>query len=242
MGYEIKPIPPEFPPDFDEATADIARAVSDYTMTTPERIFALCEAVRYVHRSDIPGAFVECGVWRGGSMMAVALTLLRLGVRDRDLYLFDTFEGMTVPTERDVDLNGNLAASYFGDDPAPGTSGGAQSTLLVPSSLDQVRTAVESTGYPMDHVIFVEGRVEDTLPDTAPDAVALLRLDTDWYESTLHELQCLYPRITPGGVLLVDDYGHWRGARDAVDEYVATTKARILLNRIDYSGRIAVVP
>src|SRR5262245_24929215 len=84
---------PEFPPDFDAAAIALYRRVQPYTMTSKERVFALRESVDYVVRHRIPGAFVECGVWKGGSTMAMALRLLELGAADRELHLFDTFEG-----------------------------------------------------------------------------------------------------------------------------------------------------
>ena len=107
-------------------------------------------------------------------------------------------------------------------------------------SLDEVRRNLGSTGYPDQYISFIEGKVEDTIPTNVPDRISLLRLDTDWYESTRHELQHLYPRLSPGGVLIIDDYGQWAGARKAVDEYVEDKKLKILLHRIDYTGRIAV--
>jgi O-methyltransferase len=82
--------------------------------------------------------------------------------------------------------------------------------------------------------------VEDTLPDQAPERIALLRLDTDWYASTKHELEQLYPRLAEGGVLIVDDYGHYEGARRAVDEYFRAAGEPVLLNRIDFSGRLVI--
>jgi len=85
----------------------------------------------------------------------------------------------------------------------------------------------------------VAGAVEDTLPDRAPMEIALLRLDTDWYASTKHELETLYPRLVSGGVLMLDDYGHWTGCRKAVDEYFAANAPAPLLNRIDYTARVA---
>jgi hypothetical protein len=103
-----------------------------------------------------------------------------------------------------------------------------------------VRERVESTGYPPERIHLIEGRVEDTLPATAPDRLALLRLDTDWYASTRHELLHLYPLLGDGGVLIVDDYGHYEGARQAVDEYFAERGETVLLQRIDYTGRMAV--
>ena len=100
------------------------------------------------------------------------------------------------------------------------------------------KPTLAETAYP--RVEFVQGRVENTLPAAAPPEIAVLRLDTDWYESTRHELEHLYPRLVDGGVLIVDDYGYWQGARQAVDEYFGETGEAILLNRIDDTGRIAV--
>ena len=161
-------------------------------------------------------------------MMAVALTLQRLGVKDRDLYLLDTFSGMTRPTEQDVDWTG---VAYLDHWPFP-----ADGFDSVP--LAEVEAALASTGYDPEHLHFIPGSVEETLPDHAPAQIALLRLDTDWYESTRHELVHLYPRLALGGVLIIDDYGHLEGARKATDEYFAGK--RILLDRIDYSARIGV--
>jgi O-methyltransferase len=86
----------------------------------------------------------------------------------------------------------------------------------------------------------VPGRVEETLAFDLPDQIALLRLDTDWYESTKVSLEQLYPRLVPGGVLIIDDYGHWQGCRKAVDDYFYKTDQKILLQRIDYTGRIGI--
>jgi len=221
------------PIDFDEIDSEICARVASYTMTTPPRIYALRRAVEYVAKRPVEGAIVECGVWRGGSMMAVALTLLRLGITDRDLYLFDTFTGMTEPGEEDVKHSGESAADVLA-----GSS--RESHDWAVASIDQVREAVLSVGYPEDRIHFVQGRVEDTLPAQAPADIGLLRLDTDWYASTKHELVHLYPRLAPGGVLIIDDYAYWQGARQAVDEYIEENALPLLLNRIDYTARIAV--
>jgi len=106
--------------------------------------------------------------------------------------------------------------------------------------LDEVKKNVYGTGYPQDKIHFVKGKVEDTIPGTMPNQIALLRLDTDWYQSTMHELTHLFPLLQAKGVLIIDDYGHWQGAGKAVDEYFADKQISILLNRIDYSGRIAI--
>src|SRR5262249_52452971 len=106
--------------------------------------------------------------------------------------------------------------------------------------LEAVRRVMLGTGYDERKLVFVKGKVEDTVPGQAPAQIALLRLDTDWYESTRHELAHLFPRPAPGGVLIIDDYGHWQGARKAADEYFEAQRIAILLNRIDFSARIAV--
>jgi hypothetical protein len=225
----------ELPIDFDETDAELCRRVAPYTMTTPPRIYALARAVEYVASTTSNGAFVECGVWRGGSMMAIALTLLRLDVTDRDLYLLDTFQGMTDPGEEDVKHSGERATDMLAES-------SRESHDWAVASLGQVREAVLSVGYPEERIHFVEGPVEETLPARAPEEVALLRLDTDWYASTKHSLVNLYPRLVRGGVLIVDDYAYWQGARQAVDEYIRENDLSLLLNRIDYTARIAVKP
>lgn len=214
---------------------DTVEFVRGHTMTSPERVRALCDAVVHVTRHRVPGAFVECGVWRGGSMMAAARTLLGLGVRDRDLYLFDTFEGMPPPTDADRDAHGSPARDRL-------AAAGDHEDIWAKAPLDGVRQALRSTGYDEARIHYVVGKVEDTVPAQAPAQIALLRLDTDWYESTRHEWEHLYPRLAPGGIVIVDDYGHWQGARKATDEYLAAHGIPLLLHRIDDTGRIAVKP
>jgi len=223
---------------FDFAPEDIAllERVEPYTMTSPERVYMCARAAEHVIRHDIRGAIVECGVWRGGSMMAIALTLLRLGDQSRDLYLFDTFEGMPPASAQDVDFAGQAGVSKV----AAGSRGDGRGWLH--ASLDDVRRAVLGTGYDPARVHFVKGKVEDTLPGQAPPQISLLRLDTDWYESTRHELRHLYPRLTRGGVLIIDDYGYWKGARQATDEYLAEERIPLLLNRIDGAARLGLKP
>ncbi len=234
-GEQRPPAEHRFPVDFDEADVELCRRVGPYTMTTPPRLYALVRAVEYVVGRQIPGALVECGVWRGGSMMAVALMLLRLGITDRDLYLYDTFAGMTPPTDADVKPSGEHAGDLLAGE-------ARDSDVWAIASLEEVRDAVLGVGYPEERIHFVQGPVEETLPSNAPDGIALLRLDTDWYASTRHELVHLYPRLAPGGVLILDDYGYWQGARRAVDEYLAGLDEPLLLNRIDHTARIALKP
>ena len=143
--------------------------------------------------------------------------------------------GLAAAQLRDVDVWGN--SGFEGWEPHRKTD---QSSDWAYASLDEVRANMESTGYPMDKVFFIKGMVEETLPSKAPDSIALLRLDTDWYSSTKHELEHLYSRLSRNGILILDDYGHFLGARKATDEYFGTLKMPPLLTRVDYAGRIAV--
>jgi hypothetical protein len=225
----------KLPDDMDEQAQKIIRAVRPFTMTSADKVYALIMATRYVARHAIPGDIVECGVWRGGSMQAAAMTLLACGDTSRDLYLFDTYDGMPPPSEADVrSADGRSAEQLLAASPR-------ESKVWAVATLDDVRDAFASVPYPGEKVHFVQGRVEDTVPGEAPDRIAILRLDTDWYESTRHELDHLYPRLSAGGVLLIDDYGYWQGSRKAVDEYIEETGARLLLQRMS-TGRIAVKP
>jgi O-methyltransferase len=218
--------------DVDRATQRIIARTAPYTKTPPVRVVALCSAVEYVIRHDIPGAIVECGLWRGGSLMAAALRLADLGVDDRLLYGFDTFAGMTPPTDHDGPRQMNrwrkagVPQDQRPENLAPGTSLAGVAALLA------------SSGYSDHGVHLIEGPVEDTLPEKAPAHVSILRLDTDFYESTLHELTHLYPRLSRYGVLIIDDYGNLAGARKAVEEYFSDK--RIFMHRIDHGARIAV--
>lgn len=213
--------------DFDDDAVKIIDRVHPYTMTSPERIYALVQAVRYVAKADIPGSMVEAGVWRGGSAMAAAIEFLKHSEDARDFYLYDTYQGMSEPTTEDVDIQGRAAKQERPWDFSP---------------IEDVRRNLLSTGYPADKLHFVMGDVQDTIPVEVPDEIAILRLDTDWYTSTKHEMEYLYPRLVSGGVLIIDDYGYWEGARRAVDEYIAEHDLHLLLNRIDTTGRIALKP
>ena len=204
-------------------------------MTGPDKMYALIQAVRYVTRHRIPGDVVECGVWRGGSMQAAARALLAAGDTSRDLHLFDTYEGMPPPTDKDLRRSDDRSAEEL-----LAAESREDSKVWAVATLDDVKDGFSHVPYPAEKVHFVPGKVEDTVPGHAPEQISILRLDTDWYESTRHELEHLFPLVSPGGVLVLDDYGHYEGARRAVDEYFAAHGGRPLLSRIDYTGRIGV--
>jgi O-methyltransferase len=224
----------EFPDDYDESYRAIIAAVRPYTMTSKDKLHALITATQYIHDHAIPGDVVECGVWRGGSMHAVARVLDAAGDHSRDLYLFDTFEGMPPPSDKDRKLSGRSAETLL-------AASEKTASVWAYASLEDVKAGFENVPYPSERVHYVAGKVEDTVPSEAPEQISLLRLDTDWYESTRHELEYLYPRLVSGGVLIIDDYGWWQGSRDATDEFMAKTGEKLLLVRAG-TGRIAVKP
>jgi O-methyltransferase len=222
-------------PDFSQSDLEIIKLIKPFTMTSPERLYALVKAIEYISNNNIGGDIVECGVWKGGSMMAIAHTLLRMNDINRNLYLFDTFEGMTPPSQEDLSFTNDNALQLLQD-----SNKEDQTSIWCYASLEEVMTNLHSTGYASDKIYFIKGEVEKTIPEKSPDQIAVLRLDTDWYESTRHELENLFPRLVPGGVIIIDDYGYWKGCRKATDEYIFNNKIQILLNRIDFTGRIGI--
>ncbi len=226
---------PRTPTDFENLHNLIYNKVVNHTMTTAERVYSLIEAVKYIEKNKIEGDIVECGVWKGGSMMAVAETLKYCKNFARNLYLYDTFEGMSEPTEHDKTFYGEAAKKLLEENTEK-----EKNPIWAYSSLEAVRQAMNSTNYPEDKIKYIKGKVEETIPGNIPSKIALLRLDTDWYKSTYHEMTYLFPLLTVGGILILDDYGHWQGARKAVDEYFEKKPTRIFLGRIDETGRIAI--
>ncbi len=231
------PVAEEKPTDFSSADIELYDRVRSFTLTSEARVFQLARSVEYLVRNDVPGAIVECGVWRGGSIMAAALTLLRLKRTDRDIWLYDTFEGMPPPDARDKRFDDMAAGDIL-----KSRTKSEKDPYWAYATLDDVKTNLASTGYPGARIHYVQGKVEDTIPGEIPEQIALLRLDTDWYSSTMHELVHLYPRLSRHGVMIVDDYGWWKGQKQAVDEYFGRLKFPPLLHRIDAASRACVKP
>jgi len=232
VGSESNRLPVEATPE----EVELISSMRPYTMTSAERIWSLLHAVRYVVDEGVAGDFVECGVWRGGSVMAMAHQLARMGVTDRRIWLYDTFAGMTDPTEQDVEaVTGTSAAQMLAS-----TEVADGNNVWCVAGRSDVEANVARTPYPYGNFTFVEGDVAVTLHESAPESIALLRLDTDWYESTRLGLEVLYPRLAVGGVCILDDYGHWQGARKAVDDYFAALSYHPFMHPIDFSGRLFI--
>jgi hypothetical protein len=223
--------------DLDSNRKDILEIANKYSMTGGPRLAQLIQAVDHISKHKIKGDIVECGVWRGGSMLAVAQTLKLNNDTDRKLFLFDTYEGMNKPTIHDKNVKGIDAIIKFDQ-----LKFNDESSDYCYADIDDVKKTLSLANYPKDNLNFIKGQVEKTLPDVNIGPIALLRLDTDWYESTKHELIHLYNQLVSGGILIIDDYGYWEGAKKAVDEFFEERGINIFLGRIDDTGRIAVKP
>lgn len=209
--------------------------VKDYTMVSIPNLYALYSSVKYIVENNIEGDLVECGVWRGGCSMMMALTLGHYKNTNRIIYMYDTFEGMSEPTLNDKDVNNTTAKDYLD------VSESDKNITWCIANIDDVKNNISKTNYPLENLKLIKGKVEDTLKIQIPlNNLALLRLDTDWYESTKMELEILYPKLNKQGILIIDDYGHWLGARKAVDEYFTYNKNTLLLNRVDYTCRLGL--
>ena len=226
----------QFPDILEKDFWELYHLCKPYTMTSLERLYSLYKAVNYTIQNNIEGDFVECGVWKGGSALLIGKILALNSINDRKIYLYDTYEGMSEPTENDKDYAGKTATQLLNENSIE-----IQDSVWCYSSFDEVKKTIALSGLADKNIVMIKGKVEDTITTNLPmHKISLLRLDTDWYESTKHELHFLYPILSKNGVLIIDDYGHWHGCRKAVDEYISEQKLSILLNRIDNTGRLAI--
>ena len=192
------------PSDFTREEADTWQKVRKYTQNGPEQIIYVKRACEWVLEQGIPGAFVECGVWRGGTAMVM---------NGRPVYLYDTYRGMSQPGPHDGLVSGHRPEAW-GALPKRGEYPAITSDAV----LERVPNGV-----------VIEGDVLDTIPAHLPEQIAVLHLDTDFYETTLHELKHLWPLVSPGGIAIIDDYYLWTGVKNAVDEFFPSA----YLHRVD---------
>ena len=226
----------------DPAEREVLEASVGWTMCSPLQRHFIIDSVRYIANSGIRGDIVECGVWRGGMMqIAAKIALARFAQQHflPGLWLFDTFEGMPEPeSDRDRDMyNGVHASDHLARSPRIGANN--EPTVWCYADIDDVRAGMSLTGYPENLIHLVPGKVEATIPKRGPEAIALLRIDTDWESSTRHVLESFFDRVVPGGVIAFDDYESWAGARFAVDDFFASRDLVPLLIRLD-KGRVYI--
>lgn len=233
-GFEVSRCMGAYP-DIEHGTPEFLKLYQKckpYSITSVPMMYSMYLATQNISKNKINGAIVECGVWRGGNIMLSASLLVSQKDTDRPLFLYDTFEcEWESPTKKD--------GLIYSDTPMAARSK-KNAAYRFGTSFRQVAKVLASTGYPKKRTVLVKGFVQDTIPKTIPETIALLRLDTDFFESTYHELSHLYPRLAVGGILLIDDYGKYKGATEAVDKYFRENKIKMLLNRIELQGRMGV--
>lgn len=191
-----------------EELSDVFNRVKPFTKSTTQRLTSMADALSIIEQENIPGDVVECGVWRGGNIM-----LARIMAPNRTCWAYDTFDGMTEPDHKlDVKPDGWRAIDRW---KAKADNGHKWNAV----SLQEVQDHFISIGLDFQNIHFVEGPVELSLDIVSPMRISILRLDVDWYLPTKVAMKKLYPRLSGGGFLIVDDYGHWMGCRKAVDDY-----------------------
>jgi len=202
-----------------------------------ERFLTLYQSINYVINNNIQGDFVECGIFKGGSAMMMAYMLAKKSESEKNqkIWMYDTFEGMANASKYDENIDNQKAFIELDKIKKKENS----NDIWAYSSLNYVKNNLKKTNINENNLIYIKGLVEETLHKSKPEGIALLRLDTDFYESTKIELELLYPLLKKGGILIVDDYGHWKGCKKAVDEYFLNKKD-IFFQQIDYSGIVGV--
>jgi hypothetical protein len=202
---------------------DIIKFVTPFTSVSRERIINVLNLIDNINNNNIPGDFIEIGVWKGGLIMAIALKCIQLGI-DRKIHAYDTFEGMTNPSYDDVDMNNEFAINIF-------------NKVQCVSLFNETKANIDKANY--SNIEYHVGDILKTDVSNIPVEIALLRLDTDWYESTKFELDYFEKNVVKDGFIIIDDYGHWKGCRKAVDDFIGSSLGmgkEIEINKIDYTG------
>lgn len=172
------------------------------------------------------GAFVECGTWKGGMSAA----MMAIGGVERQYHFFDSFQGL--PEAKDID--GEAAKAYQKDKENPYYYDNCRANIV-----DFVAT-ISQVGVPEDKLHVHQGWFEDTIPRYDGGAIAVLRLDGDWYASTMQCLKTLYPLVRKGGMVIVDDYQYWHGATRAVHDYLSSVQSISAIGRTA-TARVAFI-
>ncbi len=191
------------------------------TMIGTKRLDNVVDACVTAVLEDVPGDFIETGVWRGGTTILMRGVLQAMGDSGRGVWVADSFEGLPAPD----------ADAYPADE---GLDWSHVEVLKV--GADAVRANFERYGLLDDRVHFLEGWFCDTLPDAPIEAISVLRLDGDLYQSTMDALVSLEPKVSSGGFVLVDDYGGWEPCRAAVDDYRRQHGITAPIETVDWTG------
>jgi len=229
-------------PEATSAEIDIVKTAAKFSMTSMDRVFCLLRAIQHVNNNNLDGDFVECGVWKGGNLILFKKMIEKLNIKNKKIYGFDTFEGMPEPTDDDRAADGflgGLKAEYYMRVQKKDIN---VDNIHNYAPIEMVEKNFINNTNDKDNLLLIKGKVEDTLKilSNIPEKISILRLDTDWYESTKFELEVLYPRLVKNGVLIIDDYGEWSGSRKATNEYFKDKK--VAMFKIDRAARLIFKP
>lgn len=230
----------QFPHDLDDNFVSLFNKNKHLLGGFTPKLYTTYKITEYLTKNQIPGDFIECGVYKGRQIVMMALTLLKYGDSKREIYLYDTFSGMTKPGEKDFKKHRPQVETSQKNLSKWKNMQNEDHNLYCYAPMDLVKKNVFETGYPKDKIHFEKGDVLKTIPNSSHEKISFLRLDTDWYELTKHELFHLYPLVVSNGVVSIDDYGSWQGAREAIDEFFLSEKFCPLLFRTGPSERAFV--
>ena len=220
--------------EINEEEENLIKNISKFSMCSSLNHWALIQSLKHISKCKIDGDIVEAGVYKGGNLMLMSHFVDKFNLKKK-IYAYDTFEGMPLENKNiDVDFN-NKSANDTRKQYIEGK--------WCYASLDNVKKNLSEFDLKFeDKINFIKGKVEETLTfdKNLPKKISLLRLDTDFYESTKIELEVLYPKLEKNGILIIDDYGHWKGAKKAVDEYFRTDQKFRFFHRIDHTSRLYI--
>ena len=167
-------------------------------------------------RNRIEGDIVECGVFKGANCRFICDYLKSINYENINIFLYDTFEGMPCASSNDINIFTKKNYNFYLKKMQKNNE---VDNFYKYENIENVKKLLFQTNYNKNKIHFIKGLVEETIPKTIPNKISLLILDTDYYDSTKHELQHLYPLVEKGGIIIIDDYGTWSGVKKAVDEY-----------------------
>jgi hypothetical protein len=234
--------------EFENDANEIIKTIRKFTMLPYVNLVTLYEQVLYCEKNNIRGAFVECGVWKGGATALMASANIKIGLERRNIHLFDAFEEICAP---DIESDGVIAINevkqILGDKALINGEltplKGIYDAYGGPGNLAECQSLFENVvKYPSDKVFFHKGWFQETLPVESKkiESIAILRLDGDWYESTKICLRSLYDKVVPGGFIIIDDYGLYTGCKNAVDEFFTDRKISVYLNYSSWACRYII--
>ena len=241
INYNLHKIEPlniehEFP-DSNNFEKEIFNICSEYSMTSHERMFALMKSIEFIKQNNVEGDFVECGVWKGGNLILFQKFIDKYNF-NKKIYAYDTFEGMSNPEKVDETFKGESSIDLLNKLNKKKVDR-KKNILIADCSIEDVKKNFKKFSN-KNNLICIKGPVEKTLDikENLPNKISILRLDTDWYSSTKKELEILFPLLEKNGILIIDDYGFWKGARKAVDEYFKNKN--VTMFKIDFTGRMII--